>query len=101
MPEETKSAYAPSLSEKVKMWLMVRKKIKMTEEGMRANKLIMCLFRNQQQQLPDNESYKKDHAEIQLKIGQLEAKVLADQRAFEYFTHIDLSDPELYQAVEL
>jgi hypothetical protein len=36
-----------------------------------------------------------------LKVGQLEAKVLADQRALVFFQTIDYSDPELYKPVEL
>ena len=102
MHEDKKNDYAPSLLEKMKMWLMVRKKRKQTEEAIRANKLIMALFLNQKQAINAfDEEGKKDRAELQLKVGQLEAKVLADQRALAFFQNIDYSDPELYKAVEL
>ena len=79
-----------------------RKKVKQTEEAIRANKLIMALFLNQKQAINAfDEEGKKDRAEIQLKVGQLEAKVLADQRALAFFQDIDYNDPELYKAVEL
>lgn len=102
MHEDKKNDYAPSLLEKVKMWMMVRKKVKQTEEAIRANKLIMALFQNQRQLITDaGEEGRKDRAELQLKVGQLEAKVLADQRALAFFQGMDYSDPELYKPVEL
>ena len=62
----------------------------------------MALFQNQRQLITDaGEEGKKDRAELQLKIGQLEAKVLADQRALAFFREMDYSDPELYKPVEL
>lgn len=45
-------------------------------------------------------SSKEDNAEVQLKIGQLEAKILADQFALDVFTNIDLNDPALYEPVK-
>ena len=45
-------------------------------------------------------STKEDNAEVQLKIGQLEAKILADQYALDIFTNINLNDPALYAPVE-
>jgi hypothetical protein len=62
----------------------------------------MALFQNQRQAINAfDEEGKKDRAELQLKVGQLEAKVLADQRALAFFQGIDYSDPELYKSVEL
>lgn len=45
-------------------------------------------------------SSKEDKAEVQLKIGQLEAKILADQFALDVFNSIDLNDPALYEPVK-
>lgn len=45
-------------------------------------------------------STKEENAEVQLKIGQLEAKILADQFALQVFTGIDLNDPALYEPVK-
>lgn len=102
MHEDKKNDYAPSLLEKVKMWMIVRKKIKVTQEAIANNKLIMALFQNQRQAINAfDEEGKKDRAELQLKVGQLEAKVLADQRALAFFQGLDYSDPELYKPVEL
>ena len=102
MQDETRSDYAPSLLEKVKMWMIVRKKIKLTQEAIANNKLIMALFQNQREAINQfSEEGKKDRAELQLKVGQLEAKVLADQRALAFFQGMDYSDPELYKPVEL
>lgn len=102
MYEDKKNDYAPSLLERVKMWMIVRKKIKITQEAIANNKLIMALFQNQRQAISEfTEEGKKDRAELQLKVGQLEAKVLADQRALAFFQSMDYSDPELYKAVEL
>jgi hypothetical protein len=62
----------------------------------------MALFQNQRQAINEfSEEGKKDRAELQLKAGQLEAKVLADQRALVFFQELDYSDPELYKPVEL
>lgn len=62
----------------------------------------MALFQNQRQAINAfDEEGKKDRAELQLKVGQLEAKVLADQRALAFFQSMDYSDPELYKPVEL
>lgn len=102
MHEDKKNDYAPSLLEMVKMWMIVRKKVKLTQEAIANNKLIMALFQNQRQAITDaGEEGKKDRAELQLKVGQLEAKVLADQRALAFFQGIDYSDSELYKPVEL
>lgn len=43
---------------------------------------------------------KEDNSEVQLKIGQLEAKILADQYALEIFEGISLNNPEIYAPVE-
>lgn len=43
---------------------------------------------------------KEDNSEVQLKIGQLEAKILADQYALDIFTNIDLNDSALYEPVQ-
>lgn len=48
----------------------------------------------------DADEYKKGRADVQLKVGQLEAKILADQYALEVFTSIDLNDPALYAPVQ-
>jgi hypothetical protein len=42
---------------------------------------------------------KQKHADAQLKVGQVEAKVMADERALAVLQSIDLSDVELYKPV--
>lgn len=42
---------------------------------------------------------KQKHADAQLKIGQVEAKVMADERALTILQNLDLNDPELYKPV--
>lgn len=39
-------------------------------------------------------------ADAQLKVGQVEAKVMADERALNILQNVDLSDPALYQPVK-
>ena len=43
---------------------------------------------------------KQSHADAQLKVGQVEAKVMADERALNILQNLDLSDPELYKPVK-
>lgn len=57
------------------------------------------MFEGRIYQLKGDE-YKKDRADVQLKVGQLEAKILADQYALGIFTSIDLNDPALYVPVQ-
>lgn len=78
------------------MWWEIRKKIKITKQGIRSHKLLIPVF---QARINPNNS-PKDNSEVQLKIGQLEAKILADQFALDVFTNIDLNDPALYEPVK-
>lgn len=96
MHEDKKSAYVPSLLEKLAMWWEIRKKIKITKQGIRSHKLLIPVF----QARINPGSSKEDKAEVQLKIGQLEAKILADQFALDVFNSIDLNDPALYEPVK-
>lgn len=96
MHEDKKSDYAPSLLEKLVMWMELRKKIKITKTNIRSHKLLIPVFQSR----ITPASSKEDNAEVQLKIGQLEAKILADQMALEVFTNLDLNDPALYEPVE-
>lgn len=42
---------------------------------------------------------KEKRADTQLKVGQVEAKVMADERALYILQNVDLSDPNLYKPV--
>lgn len=42
---------------------------------------------------------KQKHADAQLKVGQVEAKVMADERALSILESLDLNDVSLYKPV--
>ena len=99
MSEDKKNDFAPSFWAKMRMKRLVRKKIRVTNQAIANNKLVILLFQSQLLPLVGDE-YKEERADIMLKIGQLEAQILADQRGLEFFENVDLRDTRLYSPVK-
>lgn len=62
--------------------------------------MLIQVFQARIKDIAPGEDGKKDRADVQLKIGQLEAKIIADQMAMEVFKGININNPELHAPVE-
>lgn len=56
----------------------------------------MAVYQNLADRYSDD---KQKHADAQLKVGQVEAKVMADERALGILQSLDLNDVNLYKPV--
>jgi TolA-binding protein len=79
------------------MWMKLRKMIKTSKEAIRQGKLTMAVYHHLAEHQSDD---KKNHADAMLKYGQVEAKVMADERALRILQNLDLNNPNLYQPVK-
>lgn len=102
MQNDKKNDSAPSLVQKMGMWLTLRKMIKITKRSINHAHLTIHLYQSLAQRAGESgrDSAKKEKNDIDMKTSQMEASLLSEQRSLEVLQEVDLDDPALYQAIE-